>query len=170
MRVIRSMRYETAKDLSQGDFKRTYGVYPQIFEVMVKVAKVERMLKKKTGRNDKLIIEDQVLMTLAYWREYRTYFQQLDWVCWGSPSTPLVHLAQNWGINESTAYRIIRRTEDILIKSGVFALPGKKVLIKPETEIETVVVDVTEHEVERPKKNRKHTIVANKRNIHLNPR
>ena len=154
MRVIRSMRYETAKNLSQSDFKRTYGVYPEIFEVMVKVAKVERMLQKKTGRNDKLIIEDQVLMTLSYWREYRTYF----------------HLAQNWGINESTAYRIIRRTEDTLIKSGVFALPGKKVLIEPETEIETVVVDVTEHEEERPKKNRKHTIVANRKNIHLNPR
>jgi hypothetical protein len=81
------MRYETAKDFSQSDFKTTYGVYSQIFEVMVKVAKVERMLQKKTGRNDKLIIEDQVLMTLSYWREYRTYF----------------HLAQNWGINESTA-------------------------------------------------------------------
>lgn len=154
MRGVPSMTYETAKDLSQSDFKRTYGIYLDIFEVMVKVVKVERMLQKKTGRNDKLIIEDQVLMTLSYWREYRTYF----------------HLAQNWGINESTAYRIIKRTEDILIKSGVFSLPGKKVLIKPETEIETVVVDVTEHEVERPKKNRKHTIVEKKRNIRLNPR
>lgn len=99
MRVISRMKYETAKNLSQSDFKKTYGVEPAIFEVMVKVAKVERILQKKTGRNDKLIIEDQVLMTLSYWREYRTYF----------------HLAQNWEINESTAYRIIRRTEDTLM-------------------------------------------------------
>jgi len=148
------MRYETAKNLSRSDFKRTYGVYPAIFEVMVKVAKVERMLQKKTGRKDKLIIEDQVLMTLSYWREYRTYF----------------HLAQTWEIHESTAYRIIRRLENTLINSGVFALPGKKVLVEQKTEIETVVVDVTEHEVERPKKNRKNIIAARRKNIHLNPR
>lgn len=71
IKVIRSMRYETVKNLSRSDFKRSYGVYPEIFELMVKVARVERMLQKKTGRNDKLTIEDQVLMTLSYWREYR---------------------------------------------------------------------------------------------------
>lgn len=144
------MTYETAKNLSRSDFKRTYGVYSEVFETMVKVAKVERMLQKRTGRNDKLTIEDQVLMTLSYWREYRTYF----------------HLGQNWGINESTAYRIIRRVEDTLIKSGCFSLPGKKVLVEPETEIETVVVDVTEHQVERPKKNRNLITVANRKDIH----
>ncbi|WP_408605900.1 helix-turn-helix domain-containing protein [Mastigocladopsis repens] len=38
-------------------------------------------------------------MTLEYWREYRTYF----------------HIGQSWGVNESTAYRIIRKIEDILM-------------------------------------------------------
>lgn len=154
IKVIHSMKYETVTDLRRSDFKRLYGVYPEIFELMVKVVRVERMLQKKTGRNDKLTIEDQVLITLSYWREYRTYF----------------HLGQTWGINESTAYRIIRRVEDTLIKSGLLALPGKKVLTEAVTEIETIVVDVTEHEVERPKKNRKHIIVANRKNIHSNPR
>jgi hypothetical protein len=130
------MRYKEAQNLAKNDFKRNYGVYPDVFNDMVKVVKVERMLQKKTGRKDKLAIEDQVLIALSYWREYRTYF----------------HLGQDWGINESTAYRIIRRVEDILIKSGLFALPGKKVLIEPDTLIETIVIDVTEHEVERPKK------------------
>lgn len=130
------MRYESAKNLSRVDFKRSYGVYPETFQAMVKVVKVERMLQKKTGRKDKLTIEDQVLMTLAYWREYRTYF----------------HLGQDWQINESTAYRIIRRVEELLIKSGLFALPGKKVLVAAASSIETIVIDVTEHEVERPKK------------------
>jgi len=63
------MRYESAQKLTKSDFKRSYGVYPETFEAMVKVVKVERMLKKKTGRKDKLTIEDQVLITLAYWRE-----------------------------------------------------------------------------------------------------
>lgn len=122
------MKHQEAQNLTRSDFKRTYGVYPEIFKDMVKVVKVERMLQKKTGRRDKLAIESQVLMTLSYWREYRTYF----------------HLGQSWGVNESTAYRIIRRVEDILIKSGLFALPGKKVLIERDTQISTIVIDVTE--------------------------
>jgi hypothetical protein len=48
------MRYESAQKLSRSDFKRSYGVYPETSEAMVKVVKVERMLKKKTGRKDKL--------------------------------------------------------------------------------------------------------------------
>lgn len=143
------MRYREAQNLTRSDFKRTYGVHPETFQDLVKVVKVERMLQKKTGRRDKLAIEEQVLITLAYWREYRTYF----------------HLGQDWGINESTAYRIICRVEEMLLKSGLFALPGKKALIEPKTSIETVVIDVTEHEVERPKKNRRNTIVVNKRSI-----
>lgn len=121
----------------------------RLVAAMVKVVKVERMLQKKTGRKDKLTIEDQVLMTLAYWREYRTYF----------------HLGQEWQLNESTVYRIIRRVEEILIACGLFALPGKKVLMSAESEIETIVVDVTEQEIERPKKNRENIIVANRRSI-----
>ena len=133
------MKYESAQKLRRSDFKRSYGVYPETFEAMVKVVKVERMLKKKTGRKDKLAIEDQILITLSYWREYRTYF----------------HIGQDWQLNESTIYRIIRRVEDILIESGLFALPGKKVLMSAESKIETIVIDVTEHEVERQKKTEK---------------
>jgi hypothetical protein len=57
-------------------------------------------------------------MTLEYLREYRTYF----------------HIAQSWGIYESTAYRIIRRVEDTLMRSGKFRLPGKKKLLESELE------------------------------------
>lgn len=144
------MGEESAKGLSREDFKRRYGVHPETFDSMVKVAKVERMLQKRTGRNDKLSIESQVLMTLSYWREYRTYF----------------HIAQDWKVNESTAYRIIRRVEDMLIKSGMFALPGKKTLTHSDCEIEAIAIDVTEHQVERPQKNKNLTTVVSKRGIH----
>lgn len=77
-------------------------------------------------------------MTLEYLREYRTYF----------------HIAQTWGVNESTAFRIIRRIEDYLIASEVFSLPGKKKLLEPDLEIQVVVMDVTESQIERPQKNR----------------
>jgi hypothetical protein len=78
-------------------------------------------------------------MTLEYLREYRTYF----------------HIGQSWGINESTAYRIIRKIEDTLMASRAFTLPGKKQLQNTETKIQVVVVDVTETPIERPKKTKK---------------
>ena len=82
-------------------------------------------------------LEDQVLLALQYWREYRTYFQ----------------IAQSWNINESTAFRQVRHVEDTLMRSGRFSLPGKKALRQPDSVLEVVVVDVTESPVERPKKN-----------------
>ena len=84
-------------------------------------------------------LEDQLLLTLEYWREYRTYF----------------HVGQSWGVNESTAYRIVRNIENALSQSRAFSLPGKKQLQGSESEIKVVVVDVTESPIERPKKKQK---------------
>lgn len=71
-------------------------------------------------------MEDQLLMTLQYWREYRTYF----------------HIGQTWAVNESTAYRIIRKIEDALTKSRAFTLPGKKKLANSNSQLQVVIVDV----------------------------
>jgi hypothetical protein len=103
---------------------------------MVKIVKAEKILQKKSGRPSKLCPEDQILMTLSYLREYPTFF----------------HLGVKWGVDESNAYRIVIRTEKALIKSGLFNLPGKKIFYQSNNEIETVVLDVSEHEIERPKK------------------
>ncbi|TRV27153.1 MAG: IS5/IS1182 family transposase [Microcystis wesenbergii Mw_MB_S_20031200_S109D] len=102
-------------------------VYPDTFKDMVTVLKAEKVWQKKTGRPSKLSTEDQLLITLEYWREYRTYF----------------HRGNSWGVNESTAYRIVRKVENILIKSGLFNLPGKKALLESNSEIEVIVVDVS---------------------------
>lgn len=107
-----------------------------------------------TGRPSKLTTEDQVLMTLEYLREYRTYF----------------HIAQSWGVKESTAYRIIRKVEDYLISSSVFSLPGKKKLLAPEHEIQVVVVDVTESQIERPQKNSINSTLVKRKDILLSPK
>ncbi len=133
------MTYEQVKTLKPTEFKRFCGVYPETFKDMVTVLKAEKVWQKKTGRPSKLSTEDQLLITLEYWREYRTYF----------------HLGNSWGINESTAYRIVRKVENILIKSGLFNLPGKKALLESNSEIEVIVVDVSEQEIERPKKKQK---------------
>ncbi|MDR3156968.1 MAG: hypothetical protein LBT69_03540 [Lactobacillales bacterium] len=45
--------------------------------------------------------------------------------------------------------------EDILIKDGIFALPGRKSLQKGDVEYEVILIYSTEVPTERPK-NRKH--------------
>lgn len=104
---------------------------------MVAILKQELPSSKQRGGQPKLSIEDQLLIALEYWREYRTYF----------------HIGQSWGVHESTVCRIVHRVEDKLIKSGKFSLPGKKALLKTETEWSVVIVDVGESPLERPKKN-----------------
>ena len=95
--------------------------------------------KKKPGRPSKLSVEDQVLMSLEYWREYRTYF----------------HLGQSWEVHESTVSRIVRKVENALIRAGIFLLPGKKQLLDPEAVAKLIVIDATETPIERPKKGQK---------------
>lgn len=139
------MSYEQVKDLRPAEFKRYCGVQPETFHRMVEV--VSNHLRKKrrvSGRPTKLSVEDQVLMTLEYWREYRTFF----------------HIARSWGLHESSVWRTIRRVEDILTKSRAFQLPGKKKLQPSDHEIEFIVVDVAETPVERPKKSSKPTTAA----------
>src|SRR6185312_11624404 len=92
--------------------------------------------KSQGGRKNKLSIEDQLLMTLEYIREYRTYF----------------HISQSYGISESSAYKTVKWVEDTLIKHPDFALPGRKALMKSDMEYEVVLIDTTESPIERPKK------------------
>jgi hypothetical protein len=134
------MSYEQIKDLRPALFKRYCGVKPETFHKMVAVVSLHlSKMRVKTGRPPKLTVEDQVLMTLEYWREYRTFF----------------HIARSWGIHESSVWRTIRRVEDMLTKSKAFTLPGKKKLQLADHEIGFIVVDVAETPVERPKKSKK---------------
>lgn len=129
------MRYEKAKQLKDKDFKRFFGVKKETFEIMCEVVKEVSSLETR-GRNSGLSTEDQVLLTLSYWREYRTMF----------------HLGQDYGIHESNVSRIIQKIEDILIKNRKFSLPSKRRLLE-ENDLNYTIVDVTEMLIERPKKN-----------------
>lgn len=138
------MKYKEIKNRTDKDFKRLTGVEHKIFNEMVAVLETEL---PNFGRPPKLSRADQLLMTLMYWREYRTQF----------------HIAQAYGISESAVCRTIQKIEDALINSGQFRLPGKKALQPSDTLIEIVVVDVTEQPIERPKKSSDNTTAA-KRN------
>ena len=135
------MRYETIEHLKDTDFKRLTGVQRETFEAMLKV--VEKGLRE-FGRPPKLRRADQLLLTLMYWREYRTEF----------------HIAQSYGVSEATVCRTIRKVEDALVGSKKFRLPGKKALQASDTIFAVVLVDVSEQPVERPQKAKKGTIVV----------
>ena len=101
---------------------------------------VEQLQKHVSAKDrpPKLSLEDQVLLCLNYWREYRTLF----------------HVATSYGVSEPTASRIVRHVEDCLIRSNLFNLPKDL----PEGEgidWNVVIVDVTEIPIQRPKKTEK---------------
>ncbi|WP_445206281.1 transposase family protein [Acinetobacter sp. KS-LM10] len=126
------MKYIDSKKLSDPQFKRYTGISYSTFYLMVE------QLKKHlptTGRPAKLSLEDQVLLSLSYWCEYRTLF----------------HVATSYGVSEPTASRIVRHVEDCLIQSNLFNLP--KDLPQGEgIDWNVVIIDATEIPIQRPKK------------------
>jgi hypothetical protein len=138
------MLYNQIQPLNPIAFRRACGVKRETFKAMVAVLNPELNRKGKRGGQNRLSVEDQLLMTLYYWRHYRTQFD--------------IGLA--FGVSEATVCRTIHKVEGVLVKSGQFRLPGKRQLQQAETEWEAVVVDVTEVMIERPKKNSVPTTVA----------
>jgi hypothetical protein len=62
------MRSEQAQHLKPAEFKRFWGVKLETFKQMVQIVSQHNQQKKKSGRPGKTSLEDQVLMTLEYWR------------------------------------------------------------------------------------------------------
>ena len=135
------MRYENIKEWKNPNFKRLTGVKRETFEKMLEAINKEL---PNFGRPPKLSRADQLLMTLMYWREYRTQF----------------HIAGSYGISEASVCRTIKKVEDALMRSGEFRLPGKKVLQPSDTLIEIVLIDASEQPIERPKKSKNDTTAA----------
>jgi len=92
--------------------------------------------KRKSGRKPKLNMEEKLLATLEYLREYRTY----------------AHIGASYNLDESNVQRTVKWVENTLIKDKTFKLPGKKALLEPDCEYEVIQIDDTESPIERPKK------------------
>jgi len=90
------MKYEASHNLSATEFKRLFGVKRETFAQMTEQMHQAAQSKGKGGVEAKLSLENQVLVTLQYWREYRTYF----------------HIANDWEVSESTICRIIKKVEN----------------------------------------------------------
>lgn len=172
------MKFKDLEKLSEQQFRRQLGVKRETFAKMVEVIQkaydqAKATAKSKAGRRSKLDINQRVLIALEYWREYRTY----------------ASIGLSYGIGEGRAFEYIRWTENALIKSREFSLPGKKALLKtikqdeslpidenqnesntPKdaseakkkdgNELDLILIDVTESSIERPKKNSENFIQA----------
>ena len=145
------MKYEKIVEYTDTQFRRITGVKRETFEKMAEILRKGYAEKhRRRGRRPKLSIEDLLLATLEYLREYRTY----------------AHIAASYGIAESNIYRGIKWAEDTLIQDGTFSLPGRKAPLKSDMEYEVILVDATESPVERPKKSKDGTIPERKSGTH----
>jgi hypothetical protein len=126
-------------------FKRIIGTTKPVFETMLDVLQTAYIrLHRSGGKPPKLSLSDKLLITLQYYREYRT----------------MEHIALDFGVAKSSVCRSIVWVEETLSADGRFQLPGKEAL--QDGSVETVAIDVTEHPIERPQKNRKTGIPVRK--------
>lgn len=140
--LCKNMFWEKIKKRSIKSFKRLTGVELKTFKMMAKEVKIHDAKKVQKKGNErsrpfKLSVEDQILMMLMYYREYRTQF----------------HIGETYGLHESNVGKNIRRIEKILKKCKRFSLPGKEKLSGTNHQYEVILVDATESPIERPKKN-----------------
>jgi len=142
------MKYHLVFGYSESKFRRITGVKPSTFAKMIEILqKAYDEKHKRRGRKPKLSIEDMLLASLEYWREYRTY----------------AHIAASYGLHESNLYRLVKWVENVLISDGTFSIPGKKALLNEDADYDVVLLDATESPIERPKKSR-NTGIQEKRN------
>ena len=86
------MRFEQIKGELPERFRRLTGIKRATFDLIVEILGKEELARKaQGGKPNKLSLENRLLMTLEYLREYRTYF----------------HISRSYGISESACYRNI---------------------------------------------------------------
>lgn len=145
------MQWSEISKLSGSQFQRLVGIKRTTFEKMIETIEFQRKQRvSNRGRPSSIAIENQLLIMLMYYREYRTFF----------------HISVAYGISEVQCWRIVRKLEAMLIKSSLFHLPGKKQLAQNNTGWEVVVIDVGESPIERPKKNNAGIIQAKRSGTH----
>lgn len=135
------------KELAKSEYVQIFGVSKEVFFGMyLELSRTYRKLHEKGGKPPKLSVLDKLVIALMYWREYRTYR----------------HIAWDYGVGKSAIGKTVTWVEDTLIKSGRFALPGKRIMQKADSDIEIVLIDVTEQPIERPKRGSENGIPARK--------
>ena len=137
--IIKYEKISFFKKLGQKKFKRAVGIKIKTFEKLMEslYKNISKKDKKKGGRPPKLSVEDKLLITLAYYRDYSTQLK----------------IGIEYCVSESCISKTIKYIENLLCKSITFMIKGKKELINKIND--KIAIDVTEIRIERPQKKQK---------------
>ncbi len=131
---------ERINRLKENEYQVLLGVNKRTFDKMYEILLNEyNKLHERGGKPPILTVLDKLVITLGYWKEYRAYR----------------NIAFDYGVGKSAIGNAIIWVENTLIKNKTFSLPSKRAMQHKENIICVAVVDVTEQEIERPKKNSK---------------
>ena len=134
------MRWQNTKILSNKQFRRVVGVKKTTFSKLIELLRPKWIIRRKSGGpKPKLGLENQLLLTLSYWRNYGTFLET----------------GTKFGVSETLAWKICRWIEDNLKTEKTLHLPGKKQLLSGKEKYEIVAFDVTECPIERPKRRKR---------------
>lgn len=136
------------ENLKESEYQELFGVTkPTFYKLLEILEKAYKELHSRGGKPLKLSVLDKLVITLCYYREYRT----------------MQHIAFDYCVVKSAICDTIHWVENVLIKEEEFHLPGKKKLLENDQELEIVLIDATEHEIERPQKNKSNGIPAKRK-------
>jgi len=129
-------------------YKEIFGVEKYVFDRLLRLLEAAEAYQRKSnaGRKSSLSILDKLVITLMYWREYRTYR----------------HIAFDYGVGKTQIGDAVIWVENTIIASGLCNLKSARELRDNPGKIKIAIIDVTEQEIERPKRGRKIGIPARK--------
>jgi len=132
---------ERIENMPISKYKEIFGIEKHVFDRLLRLLEVADVYQRKStaGRKSQLSVLDKLVITLMYWREYRTYR----------------HIAFDYNIGKSTVGEAIIWVENAIIASGLCNLKSARELRENTSKIKIAIVDVTEQEIERPKRGKK---------------
>ena len=124
-----------------------FGVNKKTFDAIYAILEIAyKEMRKKGGRSRKSSVLDMQIIWFAYYHDYRT----------------MENISFDYGCHKQRIFEAITWVEQTLIKDGTFSLPSKRELYKDGSDLIIAIVDATECETERPKKNREKATPENK--------
>jgi len=134
--------------MKASQYKEIFGIEKCVFDRLLRLLEAADAFqrKSKAGRKAQLSVLDKLMITLQYWREYRTYR----------------HIAFDYGVGKSTIGEAVIWVENAIIASGLCNLKSARELRENTSKIKIAIVDVTEQEIERPKRGSKIGTLARK--------
>lgn len=133
--------------MAASKYKEIFGVEKWEFDRLLRLLETADAFQRKSnaGRKSQLTVLDKLLITLMYWREYRTYR----------------HIAFDYNVGKSTIGEAVIWVEDTIINSGSCNLKSARELRDNPSKIKIAIIDATEQEIERPEKNSMNGIQGN---------